>query len=164
MINLARHKGFANPIVMLNKKINFQIATPERIVYQDEIDQVTVDTKMGQITILPHHLPLVATLVPGELLLKKDGQEVPIAISGGFIEVQKGNKVVVLADTAERFEEIDETRAQEALEKAKKLMSEKHREAVDYTALAVKLEKELARLKVKRKYRSRRQQPPPSAK
>jgi len=143
-----------------DKKIKFQIATPEKVVYEDEVDQVTVDTKMGQITVLSDHLPLVSTLVPGELLLKKNNEEFPIAISGGFIEVQRGNKVIILADTAERFDEIDEARAQEALEKAKKVMNEKDREAVDYTALSAKLEKELARLKIKKKYRKIKTQPP----
>ncbi|MBU1164313.1 ATP synthase F1 subunit epsilon [Patescibacteria group bacterium] len=143
-----------------DNKISFKIATPEKIVYEDEIDQISVDTKMGQITILVDHLPLVSTLVPGELLLKKGNEEFPIAISGGFIEVRKGNEVIVLADTAERFEEIDEIRAQEAIEKAKKVMKEKDREAVDYTALSAKLEKELARMKVKKKYRKIRAQPP----
>ncbi|RJR31781.1 ATP synthase F1 subunit epsilon [Candidatus Parcubacteria bacterium] len=138
---------------MSDTKIQFQIATPEKIVFSDKVDEVIVDTKMGQITILPHHLPLVASLVPGELLLKKGAESFPIAISGGFIEVQKNNKVVILADTAERFEEIDEKRAEEALQNARRLMSEKRAESVDYTALAAKLEKELSRLKVKRKYR-----------
>ena len=56
-------------------KIKFEIITPERTVYQDDIDQLTLPTKMGEITILPHHIPLVAALLPGELRIKKNDQE-----------------------------------------------------------------------------------------
>jgi len=134
-------------------KIKFKIATPERVVYEDEIDQITLPTKMGEITVLPHHLPLVSALQPGEILLKKDGQEVPMAVSGGFVELHD-NELVILADTAERMEEIDEQRAELARARVQELLADRQSaEAVDFTALAAKMEKELARLKVVRKYK-----------
>jgi len=134
-------------------KIKFKITTPERVVYEDEVDQVTLPTKMGEITVLPNHLPLVSSLNPGEILIKKGSQAVPLAVSGGFIEFSE-NKLVVLADTAERVEEIDEARAEAGRLKAKELLEKKETaEKVDFTALAAKLEKELARLKVARKYK-----------
>lgn len=136
------------------KTLHFQIATPERVVFDArEVEAITLPTKQGEITVLPDHLPLVASLVPGEVRVKISGQDVLMAVSGGFIEVKPG-KVVVLADTAERAEEIDEKRAAEARERAHKLMQqERVAEETDYAALAAKLEKELARLKVVRKHR-----------
>lgn len=139
--------------------IKFKIATPERVVYEDEIDQITLPTKMGEITILPNHIPLVSSLMPGEILIKKDKEEIPLAVSGGFIEFAN-NQLVILADTAERAEEIDEQRAEEGRERAKDLLEKKQAaEEVDFTALAARMEKELARLKVARKYRHLRKGP-----
>jgi F-type H+-transporting ATPase subunit epsilon len=75
-----------------------------------------------------------------------------MAISGGFVEVRKGNEITVLADTAERVHELDEARADEARKRAEKLLTERKADDVDYAALASKIEKELARVKVARKY------------
>ena len=140
------------------KKINFQIVTPEKVIFEDMIDSVTIPTQMGEITVLPNHIPLVSVLVAGELRLKKDNQEIPMAVSGGFIEVQK-NKVVILADTAERVEEIDEKRAEEARVRAKDILKEKRVDSEEFASISAKIEKELARLKVVRKYRPRRETP-----
>ena len=103
---------------MSEKFIKFQIVTPERIVLEEDIRQISVPTKDGEITVLPDHLPLVASLMAGVVEIKnKDGQNEVMAISGGFIEVQK-DKVVILADTAERGQEIDLARAEEARQRA----------------------------------------------
>ncbi len=138
------------------KTLAFQIATPERVVFDAKaVEAITLPTRMGEITILPDHIPLVSTLVPGEVRVKVGGQEVTMAVSGGFIEV-RGNRVVVLADTAERAEEIDEARAEEARSRAHELMSrERTSEGADFAGLAGKIEKELVRLRVVRKHRSR---------
>jgi len=134
--------------------INFKIITPERVVFEDAIDQVTMMTRDGEITVLPNHIPLVTILQPGELCCKKGSEEYSLASSGGFVEVRPDNSVIVLADTAERAEEIDITRAEEAHQKALKLMGEaRDKEEVDYAALQAKLEKEFARLRVGNKYR-----------
>jgi len=133
-------------------KITFEIITPDRQVLSEQISQVTVPTKSGQITILPGHIPLVAALASGEIRAKKNGDEILLAVSGGFLEVLK-NKVVVLADTAERPEEIDEERAEKAIEKAKKLMSQKKFDQKRFVTFQAKIEKELARLKVARRRR-----------
>src|SRR3989344_2362882 len=92
---------------MANSKIQFEIATPERIVYKEEVDGVTLPTREGEITILPNHIPLVGVLIPGALTVRKGTDEQYMAVSGGFIEVQPGNRVVVLADTADRAEKPD---------------------------------------------------------
>ncbi|TSC52823.1 MAG: F-type H+-transporting ATPase subunit epsilon [Parcubacteria group bacterium LiPW_39] len=145
---------------MSDKLIKFQIVTPERIVLEDNVKQVTVPTQMGEITVLPGHIPLVAVLKPGEIRAKKDGREILMAVSGGFIEVLK-NKVVILADTAEMAEEIDEKRAEEARQRAQKLKEEKRFDRVEFAALQSQIEKELARLKVARKHRHRTGAPNP---
>lgn len=134
--------------------MKFQIITPEKVVFSDEIDQVTMMTKDGEITVLPHHIPLVTLLKAGELRYKKSGEEYPLVISGGFAEVRNDNSVIILADTAEHAHEIDLTRAEEARARASKLMEEvRHKEDVDFSAIQSKLEKELARLRVGNKYR-----------
>lgn len=69
-------------------KIHFKIATPERVVYESEVDSVTCPTQMGEITVLPNHIPLVANLKAGELKIVENGQQKFIALSGGFIEVR----------------------------------------------------------------------------
>lgn len=124
-------------------------------MFSAEVDQATIPTEEGEITVLPGHIPLVASLVPGELILKTGGEEKSLAVAGGFIEVLP-HEIVILADSAEYAEEIDEKRAEEARERAKRLQEEKRFDTEEFTALAAKIEKELARLKVarKRKYRS----------
>jgi len=139
---------------MSDRFIKFQIVTPERIVLEEEITQITVPTQMGEITVLPGHIPLVAALAAGEIRAKKNGEEILMAVSGGFIEVSK-NKIVILADTAERAEEIDTKRAEEARQRAQRLKEEKRFDQVEFAALQAKIEKELARLKVARKHRHR---------
>ncbi len=140
----------------MKSKIKFKIVTPEKTVYEDEIGQVTLPTREGEITVLPDHIPLISVLAPGELVIKKDGVEIAMAVSGGMIEVRK-NEITILADTAERAEEIDVKRAEEAKERAEKLKDEKIRaDETDYATAAAILEKNLARIKVARKHLTRR--------
>jgi len=134
--------------------MHFKITTPERQVFADEVEQVTMVTKDGEITVLPHHIPLVTLLKPGELRYKKNGEEHFLSISGGFAEVRPDNSIVILADTAEHATEIDLTRAEAARDRAHKLMREvRNKDDVEYTTLTAQLEKALTRLKVGNKYR-----------
>ncbi|MDP2684853.1 MAG: F0F1 ATP synthase subunit epsilon [bacterium] len=142
---------------MSNKKLKFEITTPERVVYSYEIDEVIIPTMMGEIGVLPNHIPLVAILKAGELRVKKNGEEESIAVSGGFIEVRP-DKVIILADTAEKSDEIDEQKAEEARRKAEELIKEKRTDATDFAALSAKIEKELVRLRVVRKRRRNKPQ------
>lgn len=135
--------------------IKFKIVTPERVVYENEVDEATIPTTEGQITVLPHHIPLMSLLNAGELILKKDGQEIPMAVSSGFIQVNN-NEIIILADTAEHAEEIDEARASEARIRAHNLLKEaKNTEDVNYTALVAKMEREVARLNISRRRKHR---------
>jgi F-type H+-transporting ATPase subunit epsilon len=134
--------------------IKFEIVTPERVVLKDSVVQVTAPTKNGEITVLPNHIPLVASLQPGVIEVKKENGAIEIiAVSGGFIEVLK-NKVVILADTAERAEELDEKRIEAARQKAEDIKKEiKHYDAEQFAGITAQLEKELARSRAVKKWR-----------
>src|SRR3989339_2026448 len=130
-------------------KLSLRIVTPERVVYEDEVDSVSVMTETGEVTILPHHIPLVSALRAGELRLKKDGEEHFLAVSTGFLEVRPGNQVIILADTAERVEELELEKIEEAKERARRLLEEKrHVDDIAFADAAAMLERELARERV----------------
>ena len=139
---------------MATRTIKFEIVTPERVVLSQDILQISVPTTSGEITILPDHIPLVSVLKPGVMELKlADNTAEVISVSGGFIEVMK-DKVVILADTAERAEELDEERIKEAHLRAEKLKEEaRNVDDVQFAAVAAKLEKELARLRAVNRWR-----------
>ena len=103
--------------------IHCEIITQERIVYADDVDMVVAPGADGVLGILPHHAPLLTTLQYGELLVRKSGKEEVFAIGGGVLEVTP-SKVTVLADAAERADEIDLARADAARQRAQELLSE----------------------------------------
>ena len=136
-------------------QLRLQIITPERIVYEDVVDSLTVHTENGEVTILPKHAPLVTLLRAGEMTLRDGKGTTHLAVSTGMLEVRNGDSIVVLADTAERSDELD----MKAIEEAKKLAHQRLEEArneneVAYADALVHLERELARHKVaSKKYR-----------
>jgi F-type H+-transporting ATPase subunit epsilon len=140
-------------------KLHLQLVTPERTVLHEELDSLSCPTDMGQITILPHHIPLVATLEPGELVAKSGGKEHFIHVAGGFVEVRDHNTVIVLADTAEHHHQIDVVREQEAIQRAKQAMKEKKMSEEEYAKVAAVLQQSLTRLNVARKHSHRRSGP-----
>ncbi len=99
-----------------------EIITAESQVYSEEVDMVVAPGADGQLGVLPHHAPLMTMLQPGEILIRKDGADTFLAVTGGFMEVI-GNKVTILADAAEYSEEIDEARAQEAVRRAQERLA-----------------------------------------
>ncbi len=102
--------------------MHLEIITAERLVYSDEVDMVIAPGFDGQLGILPMHAPLMTMLKPGELTVRKDGENMYVAVSGGFMEVL-GNKVSVLADACERSDEIDEQRAEQAVQRAQERLA-----------------------------------------
>jgi len=134
--------------------IKFKIVTPERVVYENDILQISIPTMSGEITVLPHHVPLVSVLQAGELRIKDaDGDQV-VAVAGGFLEVRGNNELMILADHAERAEEIDLERAEQARARAEKELEEaKHRQDVDFSKLQAVLEREMNRTRVAKKYK-----------
>jgi F-type H+-transporting ATPase subunit epsilon len=140
---------------MSEKKIKFKIVTPQRTVFESEIDQATLPVTNGQVTIMPNHRSYIASLKAGEIMLKSAGQENLLVTSGGFIEFN-GNTLVVLADTAEAAAEIDVARAEEARKRAEGLKKGKiTMDEMEYAKVAAIIEKETARIKVARKHHSR---------
>jgi F-type H+-transporting ATPase subunit epsilon len=136
--------------------IKFTIATPEKLVMEREVSQVTLPTHEGEVTILPHHIPLVGILKPGTISIKTDGKEKMVAVSGGFFKVS-GTEVRVLADSAEHAEDLDISKIEEAKERAEKALEDaRNREDTDYAGLSAILERELARLKTARKHHTHR--------
>jgi len=136
--------------------ISLKIVTPERVVHEDTVDSLSVMTESGEITILPNHAPLVSLLKAGEMRLKSGGEESLLAVSTGVIEVRPGSEIVVLADTAERSDELALEEVQKSKELAEKRLEEaREQNDIAYAGALVHLERELARLKVaqKGKYR-----------
>ena len=138
--------------------MKLEIVTAERLVYEDQVNVVVAPGIEGQLGILPHHAALLTTLQPGELTIRKDGEEdVYMAISGGFLEVMN-NRVVVLADTAERVDEIDESRAEEAMHRAQDQL-ETRTEDVNLERALTAIMRSQTRLKVVRRRRRTPQSP-----
>ena len=135
--------------------IKFEIVTPERAVLKEKIKEATIPTKEGEITVLPNHIPLVAILTPGVIELKKEKEEEKeiISVSGGFVEVLK-DKIVILADTAERAEEIDEKRVEEARKKAEEIKQGIRKfDEIRFTNINARIATELARSKAVKRWK-----------
>jgi F-type H+-transporting ATPase subunit epsilon len=132
-------------------KLKFEIVTAERLLYSDDVDIVIAPGVQGQMGILPSHAPLLTMLQPGELVVRKDGEETAMFVSGGFLEIMQ-NRVTVLADTAERAEEIDTARAEVAKGRAearlREHVPEMHVPEMDLARAEVALKRSLVRLKV----------------
>ena len=137
--------------------MQLEIVTAERLVYSDQVNGVVAPGIEGELGILPHHAPLLTILQPGELRIMKEGQsDTHMAVTGGFLEVI-ANRVVVLADAAERAEEIDEARAQEAVQRAQERLQSRTAD-MDLERALASMRRAQARLKVVRR---RRHAPPP---
>ena len=134
--------------------LKLDVVSAERVVYSDDVDIVIAPGIEGQLGILPYHTPLMTTLQVGELLVRKGGQEFSLVITGGFLEVRP-DRVIVLADAAERADEIDITRAEEAKRRAEERLRHRTPE-VDVAQIEAALRRSLTRLKVGEKRRRRR--------
>ncbi len=142
--------------------LSLKIVTPEKIVFEDSVSSITAMTQNGEITILPHHIPLVTQMRAGELRCQKGGEEILLAASTGFLEVRPGNQVIILADTAERVEELELKKIEAAKMAAQKLLKEA--QGADDVAFANALagvERESARYKVAIKRRHPKTPPAP---
>jgi F-type H+-transporting ATPase subunit epsilon len=141
-------------------QIRCEVVTAERTVFADDVDMVVAPGIEGQLGILPNHAALITALTYGELVIHREGQEDEfIAIGGGFLEVGPKH-VTILADSAERAEEIDEARAAAALERAEETMAQTVREQVDLARAEAAMRRSLIRLKVAKRRRGPRRQRP----
>lgn len=136
--------------------LTLTITSPHGPIYQQsDVERVSVPTADGEITILPRHIPLVAALQPGEIVVHRDGATIPLAVSEGVLEIEGESKVHILADTAEHAEEIDVARAEAARKRAEELLAQQHDlEDVDFARIQAQIEKEMARLGVAKKYKA----------
>lgn len=151
----------------MSKQLKLKIVTPEKLILEDTVDQVTVPTTEGEITILPDHIPLIAGLASGDVVAMAFGEHIPMAVVGGFIEVknvpsaQAGNgmqtEVAILADFAEHVADITDEAIKQAEAKAEELkkMSD-NKEVVDFEHFAAELERSLTRVKIADKWRTRK--------
>lgn len=139
---------------MLPDSIELIIVTPERQLLRETVVEVTLPGADGQLGILPGHAPLITELGIGELSYRaKSGESGPLAIIRGFAEVL-GDRVTVLAETAERPEEIDVARAEEARKRAEqRLTAATGDPTIDWDRAAVALQRSLIRIQVGRKRR-----------
>ncbi len=146
--------------------IKVQLVTPERSLLTEEVASLVCPTEEGQITILPGHVPFIATLVSGELIAKNEGQEdYNIHVAGGFVQVKHSeekvagknrSEIVILADAAEHFYEIDLDRAEEAKLEAEKILKEQTSSDEEYALAAMSLRRNLSRINIARKHSHRK--------
>ncbi|HVY67554.1 MAG TPA: ATP synthase F1 subunit epsilon [Patescibacteria group bacterium] len=137
-------------------KIHFQLVTPERVLLDEDLDSLSCPTQLGEITVLPDHVPLVATLERGELTARSGKQEHYIHVAGGFVEIRPHNEVVVLADAAEHHYEINIQEAEEAVRRAKEELRERSLSGQEYARVAALLQQNLTRLNIAQKHAHRR--------
>ena len=107
--------------------LHLEIVTAERLVLSDDVDQVNAPTKDGRVGILPRHMPLITVLTEGELSIIKNGVRTEYVLFGGFMEVLP-DRVTILADSCDRADEIDLTRAEEARQRAESRISQRQSE------------------------------------
>lgn len=137
--------------------LRLEVITAEHQVFADDVNTVVAPGIQGQLGILPHHAPLMTILEPGELLIRKEGEETSMAITGGFLEVRP-DKVIILADACERSDEIDVSRADAAKRRAEELLKT-HPPETDTARVEAALRRSLIRLRVAER---RRRKPRPA--
>lgn len=134
----------------MSEKIQLTIITQEKQLLDVVVDQITVMTTSGEITVLPNHIPLFTRLQTGELVYKQNGQPHSVIISGGFLDVSPNSKITVLADTASLESDITLAKAEEAKRKAEETMAQKT-DRRNFMIAEASLRKALLELKVARR-------------
>lgn len=135
--------------------LHLQIITPEKTVFDDEVAQVGLPTQLGQITVLPHHVSLITTVEPGEIVFEHNHRISRLAAGFGFAQVAR-DEVKVLVDLAAPEEEIEEKKIEEAKRAAEEALKQKHiLSEEEYALAAANLQKALVQLKIKRRRHAR---------
>jgi F-type H+-transporting ATPase subunit epsilon len=144
-------------------KLTVEVVTGERVVFQaDNVDMVVAPGAEGQLGILPRHAPLFTLLSLGEMRIKQGASEQALVVFGGFLEVNN-NRVLVLADSAERVEEVDTQRAESARQRAQTRLSERAGTAEDLARAELALRRASVRLRVAQRQRGGRGRPAPGS-
>ncbi len=133
--------------------LELQIVTPEATVYSEPVDMVTLPGVEGQMGIFPQHVPLLTQIVPGEIIVRKDGREYFLAVGEGFVEIT-ADHVAILTDMAIAAEHIDEAKVEEARRRAEARLREKLSDE-EVASVNSALAHSLAQLRVKRRHRER---------
>ncbi len=133
--------------------LQLQIVTPEAQTISDQVEMVTLPGIEGEMGVYPNHVPLMTQLVPGEITVRKDGQDFFLAVGDGFVEVT-GERVAVLTDMAIKVEQIDEAKAEEALRRAEARLAE-HLDDTEAAVVQAALANSLAQINVKRRRQPR---------
>ena len=131
--------------------LKLEIVTPYATVYSHEVQMVTLPALEGQIGVLPQHVPLLTQVVPGEMIVKKDGHEMFIAVGEGLVLIT-GNHVAIVTDMAVAAESIDEAKAEEARQRAAARLRDKISDE-EVASVNAALARSLAQLNVKRRRR-----------
>jgi F-type H+-transporting ATPase subunit epsilon len=132
---------------MAEKELLLEVVTPDRLVLSTEADVVVCPGVEGQFGVLPGHIPFLSALEIGEMYYRKGGQTEYLAVSGGFAEVT-GEKVTIVAESAEKGREIDVERAKRALERAEKRLAAAKTENIDWARAEAAMRRSLMRTKV----------------
>ena len=135
----------------MQNTIQLEIVTPEQTVYSEPVEMVTLPGIEGQMSILPQHTRLITQLVPGELIVRKKGQDEFLAVGEGMVEVTN-DLVSIVANMAVPVEKIDEAAAEEARQRAAARLKEKL-SAEEVASVNASLARSLAQLNVKRRHR-----------
>lgn len=130
--------------------LKLKIVTPEATVYSDDVEMVTLPAIMGEMGVYPQHVPLITQMVPGEMIVRRDGRDVFIATGGGLIEIT-ATRVSVLTDLAVAADRIDEAQAEEARLRAEARLREKLSDE-EVASVNASLARSLAQLHVKRRH------------
>ncbi|MGB5287860.1 MAG: F0F1 ATP synthase subunit epsilon [Ignavibacteriaceae bacterium] len=132
-------------------ELNLEIITPEKPIFKDQVDVITVPGTIGGFQILKDHAPLISSFEIGIIKVKKDSSETYYTTAGGTVEVDK-NKVLVLADSIEKVEQIDKDRAEQAKERAEERLRKKQEDDIDEARASAALNRALNRLSAVKKY------------
>jgi len=145
---------------MNTKQLKLKIITPEKLILEEIVDQVTLPTKEGEITILPDHISLVSRLASGDVVAYVNEEYIPMAVAGGFIEIKKNNnitEVAILADFAEHVNDLSYDKIQEAKARAEELKKQmENKDHVDFEYFEAELERSLTRIKIADKWRTKK--------
>ena len=131
--------------------LKLEIVTPDAKIFSDDVEMVTLTGIDGEMGIYPQHMPLMTQLVAGEIIARKDGQNIYLAVGDGFVQVT-GERVAILTDMAIRAENIDEAAAAEAQKKAEARLSQKLSDEEAATVHAA-LAHALTQIKVKQRHK-----------
>jgi F-type H+-transporting ATPase subunit epsilon len=141
-------------------KIHLKIITPEKLILDEMVDAVSIPTTEGEITVLPEHIPLIATIASGDIVAIVNSEHMPVAVVGGFVEVKKiesKTEVAILADFAEHVANLSDEMIVKAKARAEELKKQaENKEIVDFEHFESELERSLTQVRIADKWKNRK--------